>query len=495
MAAKNTVTLTFAGDKKQLEKTFNEIGDSSSRLTRRVGNASDGFRRSTEGMGAALLKVGAVAGVAAVAVGAAAVKFGTELFTLSRSMVDLDRKSGAVFEDQLPAITAWAEANRKAFGTSTRNVIGMAANLADLLKPMGFTAKQAADMSTKLLGLSGALAKWSGGTRTASEVSEILTSALLGERDALKGLGISISQADVDARLALKGQQDLTGAALAQAQALATQELIFEKSTDAQKAWTDGGKAAAEQQGALTSAVDTLKERLATALTPAFEKATSVVAGWADRALTAFGDVGGTVESFNSEELANLRDALQSVADKIGGAFAESFAALKKWVETNRVEIEKFTNQIASFTRDTGPIFEFLIKSIALQMMTSARAVMILVDALWRLTAWYNANKGWLNLFTGPLVQLFSGTGSQPTPTVSGVPKFHSGVDSVPGVPGSEMLAVLQAGERVTPAAASAGPTVLELRSSGSRVDDLLVEILSGAISGRGGNVQVVLGR
>jgi phage-related minor tail protein len=38
-------------------------------------------------------------------------------------------------------------------------------------------------------------------------------------------------------------------------------------------------------------------------------------------------------------------------------------------------------------------------------------------------------------------------------------------------------------------------PTVLELRSSGSRMDDFLLEMLRGAVRARGGNVQVVLGR
>jgi phage-related protein len=38
-------------------------------------------------------------------------------------------------------------------------------------------------------------------------------------------------------------------------------------------------------------------------------------------------------------------------------------------------------------------------------------------------------------------------------------------------------------------------PTVVEIRSSGSKVDDLLVELLRGAIRTRGGNVQLVLGR
>lgn len=73
------------------------------------------------------------------------------------------------------------------------------------------------------------------------------------------------------------------------------------------------------------------------------------------------------------------------------------------------------------------------------------------------------------------------------------MPKFHAG-GVVPGAPGSEMMAILQAGERVVPNGGSGG-MVLEIRSSGSRVDDLLVEILTRAVKARGGNVQLALGR
>jgi hypothetical protein len=72
------------------------------------------------------------------------------------------------------------------------------------------------------------------------------------------------------------------------------------------------------------------------------------------------------------------------------------------------------------------------------------------------------------------------------------IPKFHSG-GVVPGAPGSEMLAILQAGEKVTPASGSGGADIV-IHSGGSRLDDLLVEILAGAIRNRGGNVQRVLG-
>lgn len=74
--------------------------------------------------------------------------------------------------------------------------------------------------------------------------------------------------------------------------------------------------------------------------------------------------------------------------------------------------------------------------------------------------------------------------------SVPKIPKFHSG-GTVPGAPGSEMLAVLQAGETVTPAG---GGGRIEVGSDGTQMGDLLVEILSRSIRRRGGNVQLVLG-
>jgi hypothetical protein len=73
------------------------------------------------------------------------------------------------------------------------------------------------------------------------------------------------------------------------------------------------------------------------------------------------------------------------------------------------------------------------------------------------------------------------------------IPRMHTG-GVVPGAPGQESLAILQAGERVTPSSRAGGRTVIELRSGGSRLDDLLVELLSHAIRVRGGDVQAILG-
>jgi phage-related protein len=75
------------------------------------------------------------------------------------------------------------------------------------------------------------------------------------------------------------------------------------------------------------------------------------------------------------------------------------------------------------------------------------------------------------------------------------IPRMHTG-GIVPGAPGQEVLRILQAGERVTPAnQAGAAGGALVLRSDGSRLMRLLMEIIREAIRVEGGNVQVVLGQ
>jgi hypothetical protein len=65
------------------------------------------------------------------------------------------------------------------------------------------------------------------------------------------------------------------------------------------------------------------------------------------------------------------------------------------------------------------------------------------------------------------------------------IPVFHKG-GVMPGAPGTEGLALLEAGERVTPAGQSAGgPVVIELRSDGSDLMNLLVQIIMRALRTR----------
>ena len=73
------------------------------------------------------------------------------------------------------------------------------------------------------------------------------------------------------------------------------------------------------------------------------------------------------------------------------------------------------------------------------------------------------------------------------------IPYLHTG-GVVPGAPGQDVLTMLQAGERVTRANASGPGVVIEIKSGGSALDDVLVDVLRKSIRVKGGNVQAVLG-
>lgn len=197
---------------------------------------------------------------------------GTKLFNTATSMEALEKKAKTVFGETLPQATAAAKEHAAAMGLTDAEYIRAAANIADLLVPMGFQRQEATNIATEMTNLSGALSEWTGGQQSATQVAETLQAAILGEREGLKALGISISEEDVKARLAQKGLAGLTGEMLQQAKAAATLELVMEKSADAQAAYADGAGSIQRQTAEMTARFNTIVERLSTALIPVFSR-------------------------------------------------------------------------------------------------------------------------------------------------------------------------------------------------------------------------------
>ena len=223
----------------------------------------------------AIGKFAAVAGIAFAAT--EIVNYGKELFKLGTEMEVLVKKAETVFGEALPQVTAEAEKNATAMGLTTNQYINAAAAMGDLLVPMKFTREEAAGISTTLVNLSGALSEWTGGQRSAEEVSTILGKAILGEREQLKELGISILEADVQNRLAEKGLKGLTGEMLQQAKTAATLELITEKTADAQAAYAANSDTLVRRQAELSAKFNDIKETMATALIPVFTRLLEIV--------------------------------------------------------------------------------------------------------------------------------------------------------------------------------------------------------------------------
>lgn len=294
----------------------------------------DGFTRKVGSAGVKVAKGFAVMGGAAIGLGVVA---GKHLLDVGEELLSLDQKIQTVFTgDSLAVVENWADEVAGRMGLTSTAAQGLAANAGDLLKPMGFTAEAAAEMSTEIVGLSGALSEWSGGQRSVEETAEILQKALLGERESLKSLGISISQVEVDQRALIVAQEDGRDAINDQDKAIATQLLIMEKSTDAQAAYAAGGNQLTAAQNQLKAKMGELEETVARKLLPVFT----------DLAAFVVNDVIPVLE----RELPKAFDWIQTnvvpVVQDIGEKIQEAFAHVVDWVRDNWPEIRDTVTSI-----------------------------------------------------------------------------------------------------------------------------------------------------
>jgi hypothetical protein len=237
-----------------------------------------GATASVEGFGKKISGFAVGAGAALTTMAITAIP---QVVDLAGQMVGLGQqaelyatKSKTVFGSNAGNIKKWADSVNESFGLSDEKVVGLAASFGDLMVPLGFTREQAAKMSKETIGLSGALSAWSGGQYDAAEVSDILAKAMLGERDGLKALGISVSDAEVEQRALELAMKDGRDEVTAMDKALASQQLIMEKSADAQKAWADGSMDAVKSQNEMKASIEDAKTAIGTALLPMMQSAT-----------------------------------------------------------------------------------------------------------------------------------------------------------------------------------------------------------------------------
>lgn len=221
--------------------------------------------------GSGLGRLAVSGGIALAGLGVGAALAVPDILSAGTAMQSLEVKAETVFAESLPMVQAWSDANAAAMGLTRSQATGLAAGIGDLLVPMGATRNQAGDMSTEIMGMAGALSAWSGGQRSVTEVSGILTDAIMGQRDALQGLGIDISAEEVAARALAVAQAEGRSEITRMDEALATQQLLVEKSTDAQAAWANGSMNAVQSQNRLRAAWNEGKEALIAGVTPALQ--------------------------------------------------------------------------------------------------------------------------------------------------------------------------------------------------------------------------------
>lgn len=246
------IVISVLGDTRDL---VSKLGDSEGRLGKLGGVA--------KGAGLAV-GAGMAAGAAAVvAFGGASIKAASDAEqSIGATETVFGKFSDKVIEKSNKAATA--------VGLSADEYRNNANLIGSLFKNQGVAADQLSAKTDKMIGLGADLAATFGGPTSAAV--EALGSAFKGEFDPLEKYGISIKQSTINAELAARGQDKLTGAALKAAQQQATSDLIMRQSKDSLGAFGRENDTAAHQAQVLGAQWENLKAKAGAGLLPVVTK-------------------------------------------------------------------------------------------------------------------------------------------------------------------------------------------------------------------------------
>lgn len=453
MAGKNKVVLTFAGDSKALSRTFDEVGASSKKMDRTVRDSTNVFdsfgemgARSAGGFGLSFSeKIGplmaklpisgplgaAIAGAAAAAVPTiATAAVSGILLGLGGGVLVAGIISAAKDPKVAAAFSGTADRAKKAF-----------AGFGEPFKaPMIRAAKTFGDAIERM-----APAFKRMGEKMAPLIDKLAPALVEIAEKSMPGIEKAV-EASVPLFEKIAEHAPAIGEAISK---------FFEKIAE-------GAPAAIKFIDILLKAVEWVLPALGSTLkwlTGEFERS---VRGWT----MAFRLIG------------QGWDRLSRISSAVGGAIGRAWNRITQMASNVRSAVVSRFNSLVSFIRGiprrVGGAFGGMFDGIKHAFRSAVN---------WVVARWNN--------FSIPGISTpFGHIGGFNTPNI---PYFHQG-GIVPGPPGRETLAVLQAGEKVTPAGQSSH-TVIEVRSDGSQLGELLVRVLKEAIRVKGGNVQVVLGR
>lgn len=157
---------------------------------------------------------------------------GTAFVKLASDAEETENKFNVVFNSIKKQAADWASSFGTSVGRSTQEIQKFSSGLGDVLKPLGFTTEEAFKLSSEMTQLALDVASFN--NRQDADVVRAFTSALTGERESLKTLGIVINEADVKQEAYRSGiarvGQELTKTQKAQA----TINLLYANSKDAQ---------------------------------------------------------------------------------------------------------------------------------------------------------------------------------------------------------------------------------------------------------------------
>lgn len=256
---------------KQVDKEIKGL-EKAGKATKKLTTETKKFKKETSGLEKTLLNIGK--GLLLAFSVQALISFGKQLNKTAIQMQAFQRRAEIVFGEGIKLVKDFAEQNAISLGLTQNELLGATAAIGDMIVPLGLGRDRAAEMSVELLKTGVALKIFTGDSRDASEISDILARALTGEVESLKPLGVSIAQNSKEFKDLVQSKMEDEGATLLQAKALAIYESILQRSGDAINSFETDTDSLALAQLELSANVRTLTEDMALLLTPIFKGVT-----------------------------------------------------------------------------------------------------------------------------------------------------------------------------------------------------------------------------
>jgi len=149
------------------------------------------------------------------------------------NLQETQNKFDVVFKNSKKQADAFAKTLVDAYGMAKEESMAFLAGTGDILQGLGMQSDKALELSNSVAQLGTDLASFSNVEGGAERAINALSSALTGEREALKAYGIVINEEMIKAELQAQGKEKLTGLSLTQAKAEATIALAYQQSGNA----------------------------------------------------------------------------------------------------------------------------------------------------------------------------------------------------------------------------------------------------------------------
>lgn len=212
-------------------RQFYKIGASANRIGKLTG-ISSAIKQIRNVAGQAADHFKQVAKYAAFAAAAGGVALAKKALEESSSYAENLNRFKEVFQEQSDANERWAESTAKAMRRSKADMIEYMAIMQDTFVPMGFATEEAAGLSRQLSSLSVDVASFK--NKLDKDALLAFQSAIVGNHEALRSMGIIITQASLDQELLNLGFKEGAQKASEQLKALARVTLVLKSTARAQ---------------------------------------------------------------------------------------------------------------------------------------------------------------------------------------------------------------------------------------------------------------------